>query len=103
MSTLEQLNAEVVKWKNSLRKATTEERSAYMEIYGYECGHPVSKEEYDRLKVAEYHVKLIRKKLAEAQGALKAFNDAIEQEKAKAYYEKMWINEPTLQQAYNKR
>lgn len=103
MSTLEQLNAEVAKWRNSLRRATTEERDAYMNIYGYECGHPTSKEEYDRLKVAEYHVTLIRKKLAEAQGALKAFNDAIEQEKAKAYYEKMWRNEPTLQEAYTKK
>ena len=103
MATLAQLNSEVAKWTNNLKKATTEHRQAYVAIYGYECGHPYNKEEHDRLMLAHYDFVLVRQKLEDAQAALKSFKDKIAHEKAKADYENMWKHEPTLWEAYAKK
>ncbi len=103
MATLAQLNSEVNKWTNNYKKAATEYKYAHAAIYGYECGHPYCQAEHDRLMMANYDIGLVRQKLADAQAALKSFKDNIAREKAKADYETMWKNEPTLWEAYVKR
>ena len=103
MATLAQLNTEVNKWTNSLRKVTAEYNNAHNAIYGYECGHPYDKREHERLLMANYDIVLVRRKLAEAQAALKTFKENAEREKAKADYETMWKHEPTLWEAYVKK
>lgn len=103
MATLIQLNKQVNKWVANLKKATQEYNYAHSVIYGYECGHPYVQAEHDRLLLAHYDVVIVRKRLEEAQNALKIAENAVECASAKVDYENTWKNEPTLWEAYVKK
>lgn len=89
-------DANVKRWTNELKKATAEYNHAHYAIYGYECGHPYTKSEHDRLALAKQNVASMRERLADAKAVLETAN-------GKAEYEKMWRYEPTIWEAYIKK
>lgn len=103
MAALIQLKMEVNKWKSMLKNAMIDYNRAHSAIYGYECGHPYTRSETDRLQIAHYNIVLYRKKLQEAEVAFMKAKDAIEMAQSKTIYKNTWRNEPTLLEAYGKK